>query len=111
MSSDFIMRVLPYILNICSGIILATATYQISKARGEKQEKDKQEKALSEGVVALLRESIVESYNKYLERGFCPIFAKESVKRAYKAYSALGGNDVATELYHKILAMPEEKEE
>ena len=111
MNSAFIMRALPYILNICSSIILALVTYQISKARGEKEEKDKQEKALSDGVVALLRESIVESYNKYLEKGFCPIYAKESCKRVYSAYKNLGGNDVASELYHKILAMPEEKED
>ncbi|MDB2176280.1 hypothetical protein [Blautia wexlerae] len=28
----------------------------------------------------------------------------------YSAYHNLGGNDVATELYHKLLAMPEEQE-
>lgn len=109
-SLDLIMRVLPYFLNIASGIILAVATYTISKVRTDKEDKDKQAKALSDGVVALLRESIVENYNKYLERGYCPIYAKESVKRVYTAYKNLGGNDVATELYHKILSMPEEEE-
>jgi len=73
--------------------------------------KAEQEKnaAIAEGVQALLRESIVNSYNKYQERGACPIYAKESVKKAYAAYHQLGGNDVATELYHKILKMEEEK--
>ena len=72
-----------------------------------KDEKAKNE-AISQGVQALLRESIVTAYNKYSDKGFCPIYAKESIKKAYKAYSALGGNDVASELYRKILAMPEE---
>lgn len=67
--------------------------------------------AIAEGVQSLLRESIVENYNKYIDRGYCPIYAKESIKKVYGAYHNLGGNDVATELYHKILAMPEEKEE
>mgnify|MGYP006874670334 CR=1 FL=1 len=49
----------------------------------------------------------MSNYNKYSEKGFCPIYAKESIKRVYVAYSDLGGNDVATGLYHKILAMPE----
>lgn len=71
-------------------------------------EQDKNE-AIAEGVQALLRESIVNSYNKYSERGACPIYGKESVKKAYAAYHQLGGNDVATELYQKILKMEEEK--
>ena len=75
-----------------------------------KQLKTEREKnaAIADGVQALLRESIVDNYNKYTDKGFCPIYAKESIKKAYKAYSTLGGNDVAKELYRKILAMPEE---
>lgn len=68
----------------------------------------KKNEAISTGVQALLRESIVSSYNKYSDKAFCPIYAKESIKKAYKAYSALGGNDVASELYRKILSMDEE---
>lgn len=36
----------------------------------------------------------------------CPIYAKENLKRAYDAYRALGGNDVATDLYHQCMALP-----
>lgn len=64
--------------------------------------------AICIGVQALLRESIVNGYNKYSDKGYCPIYAKESMKKAYKAYAALGGNDVATSLYNKILVMNEE---
>lgn len=71
-------------------------------------EEQRKNEAISQGVQALLRESIVTAYNKYSDKGFCPIYAKESIKKVYKAYSALGGNDVASELYRKILAMPEE---
>lgn len=67
--------------------------------------------AIAEGVQALLRDSIVSSYNKYSERGACPIYAKESVKKAYAAYHQLGGNDVATELYQKILKMKEDSDD
>lgn len=67
--------------------------------------------AIADGMQSLLRESIVDNYNKYTDRGYCPIYAKESIKKVYTAYHNLGGNDVATELYHKLLAMPEEKEE
>lgn len=66
--------------------------------------------AIANGVQSLLRENIVENYNKYSERGYCPIYAKESIKKVYTAYHNLDGNDVATELYRKLLALSEEKE-
>ena len=111
---EVFLKVLPYLANLASGVILACATYTINKARKGHEDAqakaEEHEKALSEGVQALLRESIVSSYNKHAEKGFCPIYAKESAKRCYKAYSKLGGNDVAHELYDKILKMPTEPE-
>ena len=79
----------------------------ISKRLKEEQRKNA---AIAEGVQSLLRENIVGNYNKYKDRKHCPIYAKESIKKVYSAYHNLGGNDVATELYHKLLAMPEEQE-
>jgi len=64
--------------------------------------------AIAAGVQSLLRENIVRNYNKYSEKGTCPIYAKESIKKLYAAYHDLGGNDVASELYRKILLMPED---
>ena len=72
-----------------------------------KEEKERNE-AIAEGVQSLLRESIVTNYNKYHEKGYCPIYAKESIKKVYLAYHDLGGNDVATNIYNKILNMNEE---
>ena len=66
---------------------------------------------MAEGVLSLLRESIVTNYNNYTERGCCPIHAKESLRHVYEAYHNLGGNDVATKLYHTLLEMPEEEPE
>lgn len=77
----------------------------ISKRLKIEQEKNA---AIAEGVQALLRESIVANYNRYTDKGYCPIYAKESLRKVYHAYHDLGGNDVATELYQKTLKMPEE---
>jgi len=87
---------------------LALAYRSIAARLKEEQRKNE---AIAAGVQSLLREAIVDNYNKYSDKGFCPIYAKESMKRVYTAYSNLGGNDVAHELYQKILRMPEEKEE
>ena len=112
---EIFLKILPYIINVISGIVLAVCTYSINKIRTqhekEKKEAEEKEKALSEGVQALLRESIVTAYNKYSDKGYCPIYAKESLKKVYKAYHDLEGNDVATSLYEKVLRMPEDHPE
>ena len=77
--------------------------------REQLAEERRKNEAIAYGVQSLLRESIVTNYNRYLEKGACPIYAKESVKKVYQAYHNLGGNDVATELYNKLLKMPEER--
>lgn len=65
--------------------------------------------AIKNGLQCLLRAEIINQYDKWHERGYCPIYAKEALTRAYKAYHALGGNDVATELYHELMELPNEK--
>ena len=66
------------------------------------------EAAERRSVQVLLRDRIIETYNHYNDKGYCPIYAKESMRRLYAAYHALGGNDVATELKEKLLEMPAE---
>ncbi len=67
----------------------------------------KKEKAEAEGVCCLLRAEIIRQHEKYTERGYCPIYAKEALKKAYSAYHNLGGNDVATKLYEEVMNLPE----
>lgn len=98
---------LEWVFAVCLAIL--TAAWRAVSAR-IKVEHEKNE-AIAEGVQSLLRESIVTNYNRYLDKGYCPIYAKESLKKVYCAYHDLGGNDVATSLYKKILEMPEEKKE
>lgn len=91
--------------------ILAILSWLVKLLRDQIQAEQTKNEAIAEGVQSLLRESIVSNYNRYSDRGYCPIYAKESMKKVYKAYHNLGGNDVATELYTKVLKMPEEKKE
>ena len=85
-------------------LIGALLGYIIKKLKAQQKENQ----AVALGIQSLLRENIVHNYNKYQDRGNCPIYAKESLKHVYEAYHNLGGNDVATKLYHTLLDMPEE---
>lgn len=91
--------------------VLAVLSWLFKLMRDQLEEEKKKNEAIAEGVQSLLRESIVTNYNHYTDKGFCPIYAKESIKKVYKAYHNLGGNDVATELYNKVLKMAETPKE
>lgn len=73
--------------------------------------KKKRQSALENGVQCLLRAEIIRNHDKYMARAHCPIYAKEALKRAYTAYHALGGNDVATQLYGDVMELPTESKE
>ena len=62
-------------------------------------------KAYKDALKCLLRGEIIRSYEKYMERGEIPIYAKEALEKEYKAYHKLGGNDVATDLYNKLMEL------
>lgn len=65
--------------------------------------------ALERGVQCLLRAEIIRNDEKYTDRGYCPIYAKEALKNAYSAYHDLGGNDVATALYNETMSLKTDK--
>ena len=96
----FLKWVVPF---VCGGIITWAITY--IKMR------KKRDTALEEGVQCLLRAEIISAYREYQHKRYCPIYAKDSLKRMYRAYHNLGGNDVATGLYTKTLDLPEEPPE
>lgn len=71
--------------------------------------KSREQEAIKLGVQALLRDRIVQSYNHYTEKGYCPIYAMENVEELYEQYHALGGNGTVTELVERLKDMPTEK--
>lgn len=81
-------------------------TFLASKYRGGL----KREKSLEEGVKCLLRSKLIDDHDKYVERGFCPIYVKESARRSYEAYHSLGGNGVITKLFQDLMSLPETDE-
>lgn len=84
----------------CGAVVTGCVTYvKMSKKRNG---------ALEDGVQCLLRAEIIRNHDKYIDKGFCPIYAKEALKRAYAAYHALKGNDVATRLYDETMDLPTE---
>lgn len=87
------------------GFFAFTSVCQKKVMRAIAEERVKN-KAFADGLEALLRDRIIDCYNKYEKKGACPIYAKENVERLYMPYHELGGNDVATELVEQLMQMP-----
>lgn len=86
--------------------VIFTAVFAVVKERRRVKSADEQN--IENGLQCLLRAEIIRSHDKYMARCYCPIYAKENLTRAYNAYKALGGNDVATDLYHQCMSLPNE---
>lgn len=68
-------------------------------------------KALKAGVQALLRSQMISDYNKWSERGYAPIYAKDNFENCWKQYHSLGVNGVMDDLHTKFLELPTEPPE
>ena len=84
------------IITVAISVLSATGILGIGTrailSRMKKQ--DSHQKALEYGVQALLRDRMLHCYNKYIEAGFAPIYAKENYENMYRQYHELGGNGV-----------------
>lgn len=88
------------IINIIAGAVIS---YIFALYRAKKREDD----ALRAGVQALLRDRIIQAYNHYVcEKGWVPIYAKESIDACYKSYEALGDNGVIDSLMEQLNELP-----
>ena len=97
--NEIASKIISVILSaVASGVVSGVAVWFLMRK--------KKDSAVADGVQCLLREKIIEKHAKYVEeKHYCPIYAKESIRKAYNAYHALGGNDVATALYKELMAL------
>lgn len=66
-------------------------------------------KALKGGIQALLRAQMISDYNKWSERGYAPIYARENFENCWSQYHSLGANGVMNDIHTKFLQLPTER--
>ena len=67
-------------------------------------------KAVKRGLQALLRAQLVADYNKWEEKGYAPIYARENFENCWMQYHALGANGVMDDIHDRFLRLPTEQE-
>lgn len=99
-------KIVGQLINALAGAII---TYLVTVLRQKKQqieEQRKENRALKEGIQALLRDRIIQAYNKYFESGWIPIYAMESIEACYASYEELGENGVIDNLMRQLRGLP-----
>ena len=59
------------------------------------------------GIQAMLRAQMIADWNKWSERGYAPIYAKDSFEACWKQYHNLGANGVMDGIHDKFMALPD----
>lgn len=62
--------------------------------------------ALEAGVQALLRSQMINDYEKWGDRGYAPVYAKDNFENVWTQYHALGANGVMNDLHSRFMALP-----
>ena len=86
----------PSILTAITGLVL-------QKVKGIKADND----SVKKGIQALLRAQMIADWNKYSEKGYAPIYAKDSFENCWIQYHSLGFNGVMDGIHDKFMALPD----
>lgn len=88
-----------------SGCLTVVVRYIFKRLK----ENDEKTKSVQLGVQALLRDRLIQEYNKYKKLGYAPIYAKDNFENMWTQYHNLGVNGVMDELHSEFMELPTER--
>lgn len=100
---EFIMK---YWVEAAFGLILSALLAGYKHLKKGINDRSEENKAMKKAVLAILRQNLYDAYNKWSEKGYCPIYALEVCTGIYEQYHILGGNDIGSELYDRLKELP-----
>lgn len=68
-------------------------------------------KAVKLGLQALLRAQLIDDWNKWSEKGYAPIYARENFQNCWLQYHSLGANGVMDDIHERFFELPTEPQE
>ena len=96
-----------YWLEVAFGLVLTALGFVYRKMAKQIKEDREKNKAIEDGMKALLRNELILAYNLYVvDKKYCPVYGKENVNAMYDAYHRLGGNGTITQLKQQIDDLP-----
>lgn len=68
-------------------------------------------RAVKRGLQALLRAQLIDDFNKWVEKGYAPIYARQNFENCWKQYHSLGANGVMNDIHARFFELPTEPHE
>ena len=65
-------------------------------------------KAIKKGIQAILRAQMISEWNKWSEKGFAPIYARQNFENCWEQYHTLGANGVMDDIHVRFFQLPTE---
>lgn len=111
---------LSQILSVCGvsgiisglvGVLIAVFLKRPLEQRVKKSEDasarvEAQNRATMLGVQALLRDRLLQAFGHYLARGWISAGDRDNIENMYTQYEALGPNNVISDIYNQVRALP-----
>lgn len=91
--------IISYLVPLILGSIIGFLTTQLKNH-------NKKDKAIEDGLVALLRNELIRRYREYETKGELSILDKENIEEMFKQYEKLGGNGTVKKMYSELLDLP-----
>jgi hypothetical protein len=79
---------------------------RVKTAEDNQATQESQQKAIMLGVQALLRDRLLQAFSFYLARGWIGTGERDNVDNMYVQYEALGPNNVISDIYNQVRALP-----
>lgn len=100
---EFIIKYwIEFILSCVVGILSFTLTRITQQFKKEIED----QKALKLGIQAMLRDRLIQAYNRHTRKGFCSIQDRDNITNLYEQYHSLGVNGVMDGLYEEMMELP-----
>ena len=93
---EILKIVISYLIPTVLGSLLGFLSTKLKKNR-------QKDKAIEEGLQALLRDVLIRRYREYKIKGEMTILDREDIDAMYKQYKNLGGNGTVKELMDELL--------
>lgn len=85
---------------------LLGAFYKMVHSQFKKQAQENL--AMKKGLQALLRAQLVSEWNRWSERGYAPIYARQNFENCWMQYHNLGANGVMDDIHARFFELPTE---
>lgn len=100
---EFIIK---YWLEFIFGIVTVYIINRYKKIKKGQEVQEEKNKAIENGVQALLRNELIRRYREYESKGEITIIDKENMEHMFEEYKNLGGNGTVKAMYEEILNLP-----